>query len=136
MSTTTQTTEHDPASLFAVAEEFRAAQLAGDRTRLRDVLSEDVIWVLAGDNTVSGEARGVAAVFARFDQLVHYGVHIGIEHITVGRDGAALIMHNTGEHNGRTLDEHLVSTMTVTDRTIVRIDTYLSDLDMMNAYFV
>jgi ketosteroid isomerase-like protein len=136
MSTTTQTTEHDPAALFAVAEEFRAAQLAGDRARLRTVLSEDVTWVLAGDNTVSGEARGVDEVFARFDQLAHYGVHIDIEHITIGRDGAALIMHNTGEHDGRILDEHLVSTMAVTDGRIVRIDTHLSDLDMMNAYFI
>ncbi|BDX35267.1 hypothetical protein TUM20985_58140 [Mycobacterium antarcticum] len=136
MSTDTQTTERDPAALFAVAEEFRAAQLVGDRTRLRTVLSEDVTWVLAGDNTVSGEARGVDEVFARFDQLAHYGVHIGIEHITIGRDGAALIMHNTGEHDGRLLDEHLVSTMTVADGQIVRIDTYLSDLDMMNAYFI
>lgn len=129
-------TEHDPAALFAAAEEFRTAQLAGDRIRLRTVLSEDVTWVLAGDNTVSGEARGVDEVFARFDQLAHYGVHIGIEHITIGRDGAALIMHNTGEHDGRLLDEHLVSTMTVADGQIVRIDTYLSDLDMMNAYFI
>jgi uncharacterized protein len=135
MNITTQT-EHEPAALFAVAQEFRAAQFAGDRTRLRTVLSEDVTWVLAGDNTVSGEALGVDEVFARFDQLARYGVHIGIEHITIGRDGAALIMHNTGERDGRILDEHLVSTMAVTDGQIIRIDTYLSDLDMMNAYFI
>jgi ketosteroid isomerase-like protein len=136
MSISTLGTEHDPATLFAVAEEFRAAQVAGDETRLRAVLSEDVVWVLAGDNTVSGEARGIPAVFARFERLAHYGVHIGIKHITIGRDGAALIMHNTGEHEGRTLDEHLVSAMAITDGKIVRIDTYLSDLNMMNAYFI
>jgi ketosteroid isomerase-like protein len=129
-------TEHDAATLYAVADEFRSAQLAGDRTRLREVLHDDVVWVLAGDNAVSGEARGVAAVFARFDQLARYGVRIGIDHITIGRDGAALIMHNTGEHDGRVLDEYLVSTLSIENRRVVRVDTYLSDLDMMNSYFV
>ncbi|MBJ7341134.1 nuclear transport factor 2 family protein [Mycolicibacterium sp.] len=119
-----------------IADEFRSAQIAGDRERLDAVLHRDVVWVLAGHNAVSGEARGVAAVFARFDQLAAYQVHIGIERITIGRDGAALIMHNTGNHGGRTLDEHLVSTMTIEDRRITRIDTYLSDLDMMDEYFV
>ena len=119
-----------------VAEEFRSAQVAGDRDRLSAVLHRDVVWVLAGDNVVSGEAHGRAAVFARFDQLAGFGVRIGIEQITVGRNGAALIMHNTGEHDGRLLDEHLVSTLAIADRQITRIDTYLSDLDMMDAYFV
>jgi ketosteroid isomerase-like protein len=125
-----------PATLRAVAEEFRSAQLAGDRTRLRDILHEDITWVLAGDNTVSGEVHGVTAVFARFDSLARYQVRISIDQITVGRDGVALILHNTGEHEGRVLDEHLVSVVAVRDRKIIRIDTYLSDLEMMNAYFV
>jgi ketosteroid isomerase-like protein len=121
---------------LSVADEFRSAQLAGDRDRLSAVLDHDVVWVLAGDNVVSGEARGITAVFARFDQLASFGVRIGIEQITVGRDGAALIMHNTGNHAGRTLDEHLVSTLKIENHRITRIDTYLSDLDMMNAFFV
>ncbi|MET0474297.1 MAG: nuclear transport factor 2 family protein [Mycobacterium sp.] len=100
------------------------------------MLDHDVIWVLAGHNAVSGEARGIAEVFARLDQLAGYGVHIAIDTITIGRDGAALIMHNTGECGGRTLDEHLVSTMTIENHHITRINTYLSDLDMMDAYFV
>jgi ketosteroid isomerase-like protein len=125
-----------PDTLRAVAEEFRSAQLAGDRTRLRNVLHDDIIWVLAGDNAVSGEVRGIAAIFARLDSLARYQVRISIDQITVGRDGVALIMHNTGEHEGRVLDEHLVSVVAVQDRKILRIDTYLSDLEMMNAYFV
>lgn len=119
-----------------VADEFRSAQAAGDRDRLSAILHRDVVWVLAGDNVVSGEVHGVNAVFARLDRLAGFGVRIQIEQITVGRDGAALIMHNTGEHGGRKLDEHLVSTLAIEDDQITRIDTYLSDLDMMNAYFV
>jgi ketosteroid isomerase-like protein len=121
---------------YSLASEFRSAQIPGDRARLSELLHPDVVWVLAGDNAVSGEARGIAAVLARFDQLAGYGVHIDIQQITIGREGAALIMHNTGEHDGQTLDEHLVSTMTIEDERITRIDTYLSDLDMMDAYFV
>lgn len=121
---------------YSVAEELRSAQKAGDRGRLSALLHEDVVWVLPGDNAISGEARGIAAVFTRFDRLAGYGVHIDVEHITVGRDGAALIMHNTGEHGGRTLDEHLVSTMTIQNRQITRMDSYVSDVEMMNAYFV
>ena len=125
----------DPASLYALGEEFRAAQTAQDPVRLRALLHDEVEWVLPGDNAVSGTARGIDAIFERFAAMAGYGLDIHIEHVTAGRDAVALILHNTGHQGDRVLDEHLVSTLALRDGKIVRIETYLTDIDMMNAYF-
>ncbi|MCU1530050.1 MAG: ketosteroid isomerase [Frondihabitans sp.] len=118
-----------------LGEAFRASQQAGDVAGLRSLLHNDIVWILPGENAVSGEAHGIDAIFGRFAALAGFGVTITIEHIVLGRDGVAAILHNTGTFEGRTLDEFLVSTLELRDGLIARIDTYLSDLDMMNAYF-
>ena len=118
-----------------IGEAFRASQQAGDSAGLRKLLHDDIVWVLPGDNAVSGEAHGIDAIFARFATLARFGVTITIEHIVLSRDGTAVILHNTGAHEGKALDEYLVSTLELRNGLIARIDTYLSDLDMMNAYF-
>jgi hypothetical protein len=54
------------------------------------------------------------------------------------RDAAALaglLFHNTGNQNGRILDESLTTVCTLRDRKIARLDTYISDIEMVNAYF-
>ncbi|MHA6758194.1 nuclear transport factor 2 family protein [Streptacidiphilus sp. PAMC 29251] len=126
----------DPAALYAVGEEFRAAQAAKDPVRLRALLHDEVEWVLPGDNAVSGTARGIDAIFERFAAMAGYGLDIQIEHVTAGRDAVALILHNTGQQDGRILDEHLVSVLALRDGKIIRIETYLTDIAMMNAYFI
>jgi uncharacterized protein len=53
----------------------------------------------------------------------------------LGHEGAALLPHNTGNRNGQVLDEHLTTVMAFRDRRIARLDTYISDIPVVNAYF-
>ncbi|MCU1529008.1 MAG: uncharacterized protein JWP75_2771 [Frondihabitans sp.] len=45
-------------------------------------------------------------------------------------------MHNTGSHEGRILDEFLVSVVTIRDGKAAALETYLTDIPMMNVYFI
>ena len=68
--------------------------------------------------------------------LAGLNVQIEIQNGMVSPDGVALTLHNTGTHNGAILDEYLVSVVTLDDGRASRIDTYISDIPMMDAYFV
>ncbi|WP_165384988.1 nuclear transport factor 2 family protein [Cryobacterium sp. SO1] len=116
--------------------DLRSALSSQDRGRLTDLVTEDVVWVLPGSNAVSGETIGVEGIFSRLEMLSAFDVRIEIQNGMVSPDGVAMILHNTGIHNGAILDEYLVSAVTLDDGKASRIDTYVSDIPMMDAYFV
>ena len=116
--------------------DLRAALSTLDRAQLTGLLHDDVVWALPGHNAVSGETIGIDGIFSRLAILSSFDVHIDIQHGLVSPDGVAMILHNTGTHNGRILDEYLVSAVTLVDDKASRIDTYISDIPMMDAYFV
>jgi ketosteroid isomerase-like protein len=116
-------------------DDLRTALSTQDRARLEALVHDDIVWALPGNNAVSGETAGVDGIFARLAELASFEVHIEIQHGMVSPDGVAMVLHNTGTHNGKDLDEYLVSAVTLVDDKASRIDTYISDIPMMNAYF-
>jgi ketosteroid isomerase-like protein len=117
-------------------DNLRSALSTADRARLTELVTDHLVWVLPGDNAVSGETIGLDGMFGRLEKLAGFEVNIDIQRGMVSPDGVAMILHNTGTHNGRVLDEYLVSAVTLDDGKASRIDTYISDIPMMNAYFV
>ena len=115
---------------------LRTAFATQDRELLGTLVHTDFVWMLPGENQVSGDVIGVDGILGRFAKLAGYGVNISIEHVTVNAHGIALILHNTGSHEGRILDEFLVSVVTIRDGKAAALETYLTDIPMMNAYFV
>lgn len=67
--------------------------------------------------------------------IVEYGANVEIQHVVLGYEGVALLLHNTGKRNGRILDEYLTTVCTLRNGKIARLDTYISDIEMVNAYF-
>ena len=61
---------------------------------------------------------------------------IEIEHVVYGLDDVALQHRNTGMHDGKVLDEHITRVCHLRGRKIHRLDTFLSDVNMVNEYFV
>ncbi len=106
-----------------------------DVSLLESLLTEDVVWSLPGKSLMSGEAQGVAGILKRAEILQQYEVNVGLEHIVYGHQGVGLLLHNTGKHGGKTLDEHLTTVCLLRGDKIARLDTYISDVDMLNAYF-
>jgi len=85
---------------------------------------------------VSGVAQGVSEIVKRAEVIVEREVTLEIMHVVVGREGVALLLHNTGEWKGKLLDEYLTTVCTLREGKIARLDTYISDVPMVDAYFV
>ncbi|WP_030608046.1 nuclear transport factor 2 family protein [Streptomyces sclerotialus] len=115
---------------------FYAFLAAGDWDGIRTLLTDDVTWTLPGDNTISGTAEGADAVVERAKKIASYGLDFELLHILVSRENMALSLHNTARRGEVRLDEYLSTVCRLRDGKIASIETYLSDVPGMNAFFV
>jgi uncharacterized protein len=77
-----------------------AAVRVGDAQTFRAIMTDDVVWSLPGTSTVSGPARGVDGVLKRAPSLREYKVTLEIQHVVLGYDGAALLLHTPAPETG------------------------------------
>lgn len=108
-----------------------------DASVLESVATPDVVWSFPGSSPISGEARGVDAIMKRATIIAGHQVKVEVIHATYSRAGGiSVILHNTAApRNDRILDEHICAVFAFADRRISRLDTYLSDVAMAEAYF-
>lgn len=118
-----------------LATSFIEALRAGDANGFRSIMTDDVVWSLPGTSQVSGVAKGVEGILKRARTIVAYGTKLEVQHVVLGHEGVALLLHNTGNQNGRILDEYLTTVCTLREGKIARLDTYISDIEMVNTYF-
>lgn len=118
-----------------IAESFIRGLGSRDGNLLRSIMTEDVVWSLPGESPMSGEAHGVEAILKRANTLQGFNVNLEIEHVVFGLHDVALHLHNTGRYGGKVLDEHLTTVIHLEDGKIRRLDTFISDIPMLNAYF-
>jgi uncharacterized protein len=102
---------------------------------VKGVSVDDMIWSFPGSASISGEARGVDGIMQRARAIASYGVKVEVLHAVYGFSGLAMILHNTGKNGDRILDEHLAAVFSFRGDKIARLDTYLSDVSMMEIFF-
>jgi len=122
-------------SKIALARQFHAALTTRDWTAIRALLADQAAWTLPGHNAISGPAQGADAVVERARKIAGYGLKFELLHILSSRTDVALHLHNTGERDGIKLDEYLATVLRVEAGKIVAIETFLSDVAGMNAFF-
>lgn len=120
----------------ALAKSFIKALKEHDWDLLRSIITDSVTWELPGNNLLSGKTVGIEAVLSLAKQIVSFGVSLELEHILIGNNGFALAIHNRAERNGYVLDEHLATVCIIQEEKIAKINTYLSDIDGMDSFFV
>lgn len=119
-----------------VAEEFLGAFKDRDMEGIRRLAAENIEWTLPGEGRISGTAVGIDAVIERIKIIAAGGVKTKLNYIVTGQNGVALLLNNTGTSaDGLILDEQLATVLTIDNGLIVKIDTYLSDVPMMEKYF-
>jgi uncharacterized protein len=102
---------------------------------VKGVSTDDMVWSFPGAASISGETRGVDGIMQRARTIASYGVKVEVLHAVYGFSGVAMILHNTGKKGDRILDEHLVAVFSLRGDKIARLDTYLSDVRMMETIF-
>jgi ketosteroid isomerase-like protein len=118
-----------------LAATFHRALIGKDWAALRTIMSQDVTWTLPGGNQISGVAEGISAVIARAELIASYGVSFALQNVLVSRDNMALALHNTARRGDVVLDEYLATVCQIEAGKITAIETYLSDVEVMNAFF-
>ena len=119
-----------------IAQKFLTGLRTRDWDLLKSIMTEDIVWSLPGSSLISGEARGLEAVVKRSQLIVSYGLTFTLKHVLYSEHGVALSLNNTARRGNLTLDEHLATVCQLRDCKIFTITTYLSDVDMVNAFFV
>lgn len=119
-----------------LGQRFHAALITGDWPAIRSMLHDDATWTLPGDNTISGTVVGADAVVNRAQKIASYGLSFELLHVLVSRENMALSLHNTAQRPDAILDEYLTTVCRLRDGRIADIETYLSDVPGMNAFFV
>ena len=120
---------------YRLGEQFHAALTAGDWEAIRSLLHTDATWTLPGENTVSGTVVGADAIVGRAQKIADYGLSFELLHVLVSRENMALSLHNTAQRDEAVLDEYLSTVCRLRDGKIASIETYLSDVPAMNAFF-
>ncbi|MFG3259956.1 nuclear transport factor 2 family protein [Streptomyces sp. NPDC048172] len=124
------------AAALALGRTFHKALVSADWDGIRALLHDDATWTLPGDNAISGTAEGADAVVERAQLIASYGVHFELLNLLVSRENMALSLHNTARREDAVLDEHLATVCRLRDGRIASVETYLSDVPGMNAFFV
>ena len=109
--------------------------VARNWSTIRNLLTDDAQWTLPGDNAISGTAIKANAVIDRARKIASYGLNFELQHILVSRDNVTLSLHNTARQGELVLDEYLATVCRLKDSKIAAIETFLSDVEGMNAFF-
>ena len=119
-----------------IAENYIKALTNRDAALLTSITTEDIVWRIPGTSLVSGEAIGVDAILKISETLNRFGVSITLERVVYSLDDVGVHQHNTGKHDGKVLDEHITTVCHLRGRKIHRLETFISDVNMVNEYFV
>jgi uncharacterized protein len=118
-----------------LAMKFLSVLSTPDEAVVKSVVVDDMLWTFPGSSIISGEAHGVGGVMKRANTIASFGVHVEVGRPVYGHSGVAVFLHNTGSKNGRMLDEHLAAVFSFRGDKIERLDTFLSDVPMVKAFF-
>ena len=119
-----------------IAEDFLAAYAAHDFEHIRQLLHNGIEWSLPGNGKISGIATGIDEVVQRVKAIIEAGIRTELHDILIGQHGITLSLHNSAtKPDGRVLEEQLATVLTIDSGLIKRIDTYLSDVPMMERFF-
>jgi len=119
-----------------IGQKFLTALSTQDWDLMKSILSAGIVWSLPGNSLISGEAIGMEAVIKRAKLIVTYEITFTLKHILCGRYGVAISLNNTARRGDLILDEHIATVCQVRDGKIFAIDTYVSDIAMLNDFFV
>jgi hypothetical protein len=72
----------------------------------------------------------------RKEHLNYFALLFRQQTLLISRDNVALSLHNTAQQGNLVLDEYLATVCRLKDGKIAAIETFLSNVDGMNAFFV
>jgi hypothetical protein len=119
--------------MLGLANRFLNSLKNRDWELLRLIVTKDCIWRLPGSTMISGVAFGVDAVVKRASQTSCQG--LSLLNILYGMNGFALTLYNQETKGELIIDEYLTMVCILRGYYISGINTFLSDLDVLDSFF-
>ena len=118
-----------------IAETMLIALKTQNWEMFRSIIDTNISWTLPGVSIISGEIKGADAIIQRAQQIVNHGVSMELKNILYGQYNFALSIHNQATKGNLILDEYLATVCTLQNEKIIKIETFVSDVDGVNAFF-
>lgn len=119
----------------AIVSRFASAIVHDDHAGILASTTPGIVWTIPGHSKVSGVSVGQAAVIRLADTFARFDLHISPQALTYGLDTVAVEVHDTGEHNGKSLDIQVVNVLSIRDGRISAVDGNVSDVAANDRYF-
>ena len=119
-----------------IVSRFATAITHDDHQGIIAVTTPGMTWTIPGDSVVAGRSVGRRAVLKLADTFARYSLTISVHELAFGTDTVAVELHDTGNHNGKTLDQDIVNVLTISgDGKVSAVDANLGDVKQFDAYF-
>lgn len=119
----------------AIVTRFASAIVHDDHAGILASTTPGIVWTIPGHSKVSGVWTGQAAVIRLADTFARFDLHISPQALTFGVDTVAVEVHDTGEHNGKSLNIQVVNVLSIRDGRISAVDGNVSDVAANDRYF-
>jgi len=114
-----------------------AAFSAGDLTTLAELMSPDCVWIVGGDNRLTGMYHGRDATFDYFGKLLDAtGGTFTISVLTINEvvpDTMLVTAHVTAKANGREFDEEIVQQLHLRNGQCIACRTFVENGHLWDA---
>ena len=118
-----------------IALNFLSALRIGEWNLLRSIITEDCEWTLPGTSMISGDVIGADAIIERARIIVGFEVTLQLNHILYGQYDVVLSIHTQASRDGFQLNEFLAMVCLLKEAKIAAINTHLSNVLGVNAFF-
>ena len=114
-----------------------AAFSAGDLQTLTELLHPDCVWIVGGDNRLTGTYHGRDATFDYFGKLLEAtGGTLALSVLTINEvvpDTVLVTAHATAKANGRVFDEEIVQQLHLRNGQCVACRTFVENGHLWDA---
>lgn len=115
-------------------QKFAGALATYDEPTLREVCTDDVVWTIAGNSEISGNHLGVTDLVATQRRLQSYQIDVQLKEILFGRESFVVILHDTGDRDGKQLDVRVALLVSLRDGKISALTGHVIDTQMFSDY--
>jgi ketosteroid isomerase-like protein len=106
-----------------------------DVAKVKSVSTSDIVWSFPGTGEMSGETQGLDRLVARARTFAASGATVDNIRPLFDLGDFGMLMHCTGNKDGRALDGYLGASFSFRDGKIARVDMYASDVDAVDEFF-
>ena len=119
----------------AVVQRFYEGYAGQDMEKIREVLAEDVTWLIPGHHPLAGLKRGADEIVAFFNQLAKANFQAEVISLSASEDWVVDVHRGWGEYGEATLDMNWVLAYRIRDGKIAEVQNFAADQHAADLFF-